>query len=318
MNAPLRSKTVLITGGTAGIGRETARGLARLGAHVIVVGRDPDRARATAAELTRDAHRTDGARTGHPPTGRRPHNAAARATALTADVSSSADLRRLAEEVARRHDRIDVLINNAGGMNSHRRLTADGVEATFAVNVLAPYTLTGLLLPLLTAAAEHGGARVVNLTGGMPDGPIDPDNLQGEKTYLGWTFSQYNHAKTALMAMSLQAARRLQGTAITVNVAYPGHAHTPGNRALAMRAFPYAYRPAVPLLRLLGPLLLADLAKAARSSVHLASSPDLENVTGTYVNAKAQYAHWPASVLDQHNRDAVWTLCERLSRLTIP
>jgi NAD(P)-dependent dehydrogenase (short-subunit alcohol dehydrogenase family) len=306
MTAPPRSTTVLITGGTAGIGRETARALARLGAHVIVVGRDPDRARATADELTRDA----------PGTGS-PHTAA-QVTALTADVSSSADLHRLAEQIAGRHDRIDVLINNAGGMNTDRRLTCDGVEATFAVNVLAPYTLTGLLLPLLTAAAEHGGARVVNLTGGMPDGPIDPGNLQGDKTYLGWTFSQYNHAKTALMAMSLEAARRLHGTGITVNVAYPGHAHTPGNRALAMRAFPYAYRPAVPLLRLLGPLLLADLAKAARSSVHLATSPDLQKVTGAYFNAKARRADWPASVLDQHNREAVWTLCERLSHLTIP
>ena len=82
-----------------------------------------------------------------------------------------------------------------------------------------------------------GAARVVNLTGGMPGGTIDPGNLQGEKKYLGWRFAHYNHAKTALMAMSHRFASHLDGE-VTVNVAYPGHAYTPGNRATPMRAFP--------------------------------------------------------------------------------
>ncbi|MEV3924583.1 SDR family NAD(P)-dependent oxidoreductase [Actinomadura coerulea] len=288
----MHGKTVLVTGSTAGIGRETARGLALLGAEVILVGRDPERARAAADEISRGAGGV---------------------TALTADLSDLAGLRRLADQVAERYDRLDVLVNNAGGMNAERRLTRDGVEATFAVNVLAPYALTCLLLPLLRAA---GTARVVNLTGGMPGGTIDPGNLQGEKKYLGWRFAHYNHAKTALMAMSHRFASQLEEEKVTVNVAYPGHAYTPGNQATPMRAFPYLYRPAAPLIRLLGPLLLSDMTKASRSSVHLASSPEMEGVTGTYVDAKARRSAWPSAALDPRGQQAVWSECERLSDLT--
>ncbi|GAA4083364.1 hypothetical protein [Actinomadura miaoliensis] len=157
---------------------------------------------------------------------------------------------------------------------------------------------------------------MVNLTGGMPGGPIDPDNLQAEKTFLGWTFAHYNHAKTALMAMSHRFAGRLRDDGVTVNVAYPGHAYTPGNRATPMRAFPYAYRPVAPLIRLVGPLLLSDLAKASRSSVHLASSPEVEGVTGAYFDAKARRTSWPSGALDERGQEAVWSLCERLTGLT--
>ncbi|MEV0665552.1 SDR family NAD(P)-dependent oxidoreductase [Actinomadura luteofluorescens] len=286
----MRGKTVLVTGSTAGIGRETARRLALLGADVILLGRNLERARAAADELSREA--------------------AGGVAVLTADLSNLAGLRRLAEQVTERYDRLDVLVNNAGGMNAERRLTRDGVEATFAVNVLAPYALTCLLLPLLRAA---GNARVVNLTGGMPDGTIDPGNLQGEKKYLGWTFAHYNQAKTALMAMSHRFASRLEE--VTVNVAYPGHAYTPGNQATPMRAFPYLYRPAAPLIRLLGPLLLSDMGKASRSSVHLASSPEMEGVTGAYVDSRGRRAVWPSGALDRRAQHAVWSECERLSGL---
>ncbi|WP_433477325.1 SDR family NAD(P)-dependent oxidoreductase [Spirillospora sp. CA-142024] len=288
----MHGKTVLVTGGTAGIGRETGRRLARLGAHVILVGRNADRARDAAGELSQEA------------TGQ--------VTWLTAEMSDLAALRRLAEQVAEQYDRLDVLVNNAGGMNPGRRLTPDGVETTFAVNVLAPYALTCLLLPLLGAA---GTARVVNLTGGMPDGTIDPDNLQGEKRFLGWTFTQYNHAKTALMAMSHRFASRLKDQGVTVNVAYPGHAYTPGNQATPMRAFPYLYRPVAPLIKLFGPLLLSDLTKASRSSVYLASSPEVEGVTGAYFDARTRRAVWPSGALDERGQEAVWSLCERLSGL---
>ncbi|MFB4320250.1 SDR family NAD(P)-dependent oxidoreductase [Actinomadura sp. 21ATH] len=288
----MRGKTVLVTGGTGGIGKETARGLAAMGARVILVGRDRDRADAAARELNRDG---------------------GEAGAFTADLTGLDGVRALAAEVAARHDRLDVLVNNLGGMTAPRALTRDGVERTFAANVLTPYALTCLLLPLLRAAPA---ARVVNLTGGIPGGRIDPANLQGERRYLGWTFSQYNHAKTALMAMSRRFAARVADDGITVNVAYPGHAYTPGNQATAAGAFPYAYRPLAPVIRFLGPRLLNDLARPARSSVHLASSPEMEGVTGVYVNAKVQRAPWPAAVLDERACDAVWELCERLSGVT--
>ncbi|WP_394814784.1 SDR family NAD(P)-dependent oxidoreductase [Streptomyces millisiae] len=281
----VRGRTVLVTGGTGGIGRETARGLAALGARVVVVGRDAGRAAAAAREIGGEA--------------------------FPADLTRLADLRRLVAEVSARRGGLDVLVNNFGVNPADRTLTEDGVETAFAANVLAPYVLTTGLLPALRAA--DGGARVVNLTGGLPDGPIDPTNLQGERRYRGWTFSHYNHTKTALMALSLALAERLAGSGVTVNVAYPGHAYTPGNRATPARAFPYVYRPLAPLIRLLGPVLLGDLAKAARSSVRLAGDPELGGVTGRYLNARGEWARWPASVLVEANREAVLALCERLA-----
>ncbi|MEO3793806.1 SDR family NAD(P)-dependent oxidoreductase [Nonomuraea sp. B10E15] len=286
----MHGKTVLVTGGTGGIGKETARGLVARGARVILVGRDPARARRAADELGAGGGRVE---------------------ALAADVTRQRDLARLAAQVAERCDRLDVLINNVGTNPPRRTLTEDGVEATFAAHVLTPFTLTRLLLPLL-------GGRVVNLTGGIPGGPIELDNLQAERRYLGWTFSQYNHTKTMLMAMSLRFAEREQvaGSGVTVNVAYPGHGHTPMNESMTAAGFPYVYRPIVPLLRAVTPRVFGDLSKPSRSSVHLASSGDVEGVTGTYFSSKCRRAPWPASALDRRNQDTIWALCEDLTRET--
>lgn len=158
---------------------------------------------------------------------------------------------------------------------------------------------------------------MVNLTGGIPGKPLDVANLQGEKTYLGWTFSQYNHAKTALMALSRTMADRLSPDSVTVNAAYPRHAYTPGNQAMSGSAFPCVYRPLVPLIRFFGPRLMSDLAKAARSSVHLAASPDLDGVTGTYVSSRLRRVPWPAGASDAQSGEAVQRLCERLSDLPL-
>ncbi|MGK5551916.1 SDR family NAD(P)-dependent oxidoreductase [Actinomadura kijaniata] len=282
----LSNRTMLVTGGTAGIGKETARGLARLGARVLIVGRDPGRARSAAAELAAD--------TANP-----------RIEAFTADVTSLAGLRDLA---ARPTGPIDVLVNNVGAMTARRETTADGVERMFAAHVLAPFVLTHLLLDRMPP-----GARVVNVTGGIPGGPVDPANLQAERRFLGWTFSQYNHTKTALMAMSHRLAERLRPHGVRVNVVYPGHGHTPMNRAVTVRAFPYLYRPVAPLVKLLAPVLFGDLSRPARSSVHLAASPEVADTTGTYFGQDLRPRPWPDSVLDERVRDAVWTLCERLS-----
>ncbi|QKW40093.1 SDR family NAD(P)-dependent oxidoreductase [Actinomadura sp. NAK00032] len=284
----MSGKTVLVTGSTGGIGKETARELARLGARVILVGRDTERAEAAATEIG--------------------------ATACTGDLTTLDRVRRLADEIADRHPRLHVLVNNAGGMSASRTLTQDGVERTFALNVLAPYALTCRLVPQLRAAE---GARVVNLTGGIPGKPLDVANLQGEKKYLGWTFSQYNHAKTALMAVSRRMADALAPDDITVNVAYPGHAYTPGNKATSISAFPYAYRPVAPLIHFFGPRLLNDLAKAARSSVHLAASPELDGITDAYFNAQLRRVPWPAGARDEQTATTVQHLCENLSGLTL-
>lgn len=286
-------RTVLITGSTAGIGLASARSLARAGARVLLVGRNADRAHQAAQQLRAD--------TGNPSI-----------EAYRADVSSSADLARLADTISRTHDRLDVLINNAGVNMATRVLNPDGVELDFATNVLAPFTLSHALLPLLRRSVD---GRIVNLTGGIPRGPIDPDNLQGEKTYIGFTFSQYNHSKLALMAVSRILAERFSADGVSVNVAYPGHAFTPGNQAMPAAALPVLYRPMAPLLRLAGPLLMGDKAidRASRSSVYLATSAEVTGVSGAYFDKNCRRADWPASVTDPSSQEAVWRLCKRLS-----
>jgi NAD(P)-dependent dehydrogenase (short-subunit alcohol dehydrogenase family) len=176
--------------------------------------------------------------------------------------------------------------------------------------VLAPFALTGLLLPLLR---QSGRARVVNVTGGIPSGPIELDNLQGERRYLGWTFSQYNHTKTMLLAVTVALAEDLLGDGVAVNAAYPGHGDTPMNRSMAAGALPVAYRPVVPLIRILAPRFFSDLSRSAASSVYLASSPEMEGVTGVYVDDHSRRRPWPASVLDPSVRAAVCDLCRRLA-----
>ncbi|QYN33086.1 SDR family NAD(P)-dependent oxidoreductase [Pseudonocardia sp. DSM 110487] len=290
----MQDRIALITGSTGGIGKETARGLARLGAHVVLVGRDPQRAAAAAEEMRLDTG--NGA-----------------VDALTADVSRQADLHRLAAEVGERYGRLDVLVNNAAIVRERRELTEDGVEAMFAANVLAPFLLTHLLLPVLRAAAP---GRAVNLTGAIPRGRLDLDNLQGERRY-PWFINQ---TKRALMAMSYEFATRCPAGDVTINVAYPGHAYTDMNRGLSARTFPLAARPLVPLLKLVLPIVYGGdaVAKASRSSVRLASDPSLTGVSGTYFDTRGRPAPWPACARDERNRDVVWALCERLSGRSAP
>ncbi|GIJ50638.1 hypothetical protein Val02_75240 [Virgisporangium aliadipatigenens] len=287
----MHGKTVVVTGGTAGIGKETARGLARLGAQVVVVGRDGDRARTAVAELRRD--------TGND-----------RVEAMLADLTLKRNARGLAKRITARYGEIHVLINNMGVTRAGRVLTPEGIETTFAANVLAPYLLTDGLLPALIRAAP---TRVVNITGGVPRGSIDLDNLQGERSYVA--LSHYNQTKLALMAMSYATAERLRGSGVTLNVAYPGHAYTSLNKGLPVGAYPPVARPIVPLLRPLLPLLYGQRAavRASRSSVYLASDPGVADLHGTYINSACRVVAWPAAVLDRRNRDAVSAICEKLA-----
>ncbi|MET7322775.1 SDR family NAD(P)-dependent oxidoreductase [Streptomyces sp. NPDC005549] len=284
----MKGKTVLITGSTGGIGKETARQLAALGADVILVGRNKNRADTAVADLRRSSGNEGVA-------------------AITADVSRLRDVRRLAREVSTRNRGVDVLINNAGATRSHRELTEDGIETAFAVNVVAPFCLTHWLMPALTASAP---ARVINITGGIPRGRIDLENLQGEKSYVGLSF--YNQTKLAQMAMSHRFAQQLEATPVTLNVAYPGHAYTSMNKNLAISTYPPLARPIVPLLRLAMPLVYGHraLLKATRSSVYLASSPEVQEIHGTYFNSKALPTPWPDAALDETTRNAIWELCE--------
>jgi retinol dehydrogenase 14 len=252
---PMAGRTVLVTGGTGGIGKATATGLAAMGARVGITGRDTARTRAAAAEIA--------AASGNPAVDPFP-----------ADMSSQAEVRRLAGEVLAAYPRLDVLVNNVGGFWATRQITPDGLERTFAVNHLAPFLLTGLLLDRLTASAP---ARIVTVSSGAhATGKINFGDLQGEHRYSGP--QAYSQSKLANILFSYELARRLEGTGVTATALHPGVART----GFAAEDPPPSWKLFLPLIR----LFLKTPQKGAATSIYLASSPEVEGVTGTYFAAR--------------------------------
>jgi retinol dehydrogenase-14 len=248
--APLADKTVLVTGGSAGIGKATALGLTMMGARVAITGRDRERSEAAAREL-----RAAGG---------------GQVDVFVADLSAQSEVRRLADEVLGSLSWIDVLVNNVGGYWNSRHETADGLERTFALNHLAPFLLTHLLLDRLTLSAP---ARVVTVaSNAQAQGRIDFDDLQGLRSYSG--SRAYSQSKLANVMFSYELARRLQGSGVTANALHPGVVGTgfgAEDPATVQRVF-------IPLLR----RFMKTPAQGAATSIHLASAPDLEQVTGRY------------------------------------
>jgi len=248
---PMDGKTVLVTGGTGGIGRATAEGLARLGARVAVTGRDIARAQAAAAEIA--------AATSNPAV-----------DAFAADLSVQTGVRRLARDVLDACPRLDVLVNNVGGFWARRHLTADRLEYTFALNHLAPFLLTNLLLDQLTASAP---ARIVTVSSGAQAlGKINFGDLQGERAYSGQR--AYNQSKLANVMFTYELARRLAGTGVTATAAHPGVTRTAfgtEDPTAMMRTMTLIARP-----------FMKTPAQGAATPIYLASSPEVEGVTGQY------------------------------------
>jgi retinol dehydrogenase-14 len=258
---PMTGKTVLITGGTGGIGKATAIGLARAGARVGIVGRDATRGEAAAADI-RSA-------SGNPSV-----------DVFTADMSSQAEVRRLAAEVLDRYPRLEVLVNNVGGFWAHRRVTADGLEHTFAVNHLAGFLLTNLLLDRLVASAP---ARVVTVSSGAQSmGRIDFDDLQGARKYSGQR--AYNQSKLANVMFTFELGRRLEGTGVTANVLHPGVTRT----AFGAEDQAWYFTTGSGLAR----RFMKSPEQGAQTPILLASSPEVEGVSGTYfANGKPKEAN---------------------------
>jgi NAD(P)-dependent dehydrogenase (short-subunit alcohol dehydrogenase family) len=259
----MAGRTVVVTGGTAGIGKATALGLARLGAQVAITGRDRGRAENTAREI-----RAAGG---------------ARVDVLVADLSVQSEVRRLADEALQCLPRIDVLVNNVGGYWNTRHTTADGRERTFALNHLAPFLLTNLLLDRLTHSAP---ARVVTVSSNAHTmGRIDFDDLDGERSYSG--ARAYNQSKLANVLFTYELARRLNDTSVTANALHPGVVST----AFGAEDPGRAQRLLVPFLR---PFMRSP-ARGAATSIHVASAPDLEHVTGRYfANGKPRRSAKPS------------------------
>lgn len=252
----MKDKIVLITGGTDGIGRETALGLAKLGATVVVVGHNHERGEAAVRDLQKQSGNE-------------------RVYLMLADLTKMAQVRQLATSFQEKYGRLDVLVNNAISIHRQREETADGFEKTFAIGHLAPFLLTNLLLPLLKANAP---SRIVNMTSdGHKMTELDFDDLQSTKWYRGVDI--YMRAKLANLLFTYELARRLEGTQITVNAAEPGSADTTMMKATKPDMLP-------PMVRVMWPMIkrtLGNPAQAALVPIHLASSPDLETVSGQYI-----------------------------------
>jgi len=242
--------TVLVTGATGGIGRATALGLARRGARVAITGRDRVRTEEAASEI-----RAVGGE---------------QVDMFVADLSSQAEVRRVADEVLQRVPRIDVLVNNVGGYWNTRHVTADGLERTFALNHLAPFLLTNLLLARLKQSAP---ARVVTVSSqAHTTGRIDFDDLQGERSYSG--AEAYSQSKLANVLFTYELARRLSASAVTANALHPGVVST----SFGAEDPSGVQRLLVPVMR----PFMSSPARGAATSIHLAAAPDLARVTGRY------------------------------------
>lgn len=258
---PMTGKTILITGGTGGIGRAAAVGLASMGARVGITGRDRTRAGLAAAAIARESS-----------------NPAV--DVFVADMSSQDEVRRLAGEVLSAYPRLDVLLNNVGGFWAHRHVTADGLERTFALNHLAPFLLTSLLLERLAASAP---ARVVTVSSGAQGmGKIDFDDLMGGRKYSGQR--AYSQSKLANVMFTYELARRLDGTGVTATALHPGVTRTAFGAEDSARVM-------VPIIAALRPFMRSPEG-GADTAIYLASSPEAEGTTGRYfAKRKARKSH---------------------------
>ena len=268
-------KVVLVTGATSGIGRQTAIQMARRGATVIVHGRKPERVAAA----------MDDVRAAAPP--------GTPVLSAVADLSSQRQVRELAAQVLQLAPRLDVLINNAGVIVHRRHLTEDGLEHTFAVDHLAAFLLTDLLLGRLVESAP---ARVITVSSTVhQSGVLDFDDLQGERRFRGG--AAYAAAKLANVLFAFELAERLLGKGVTSNCLHPGAVNT--RLLLHGWLVPFGAPPSV----------------GARTSVYLAGAPELEGVSGAYFHGRRRRTP-SAAAYDTEVRRTLWDESARLTGLT--
>ena len=279
----MHGRVCVVTGATRGIGRATARGLAALGAEVVVVGRDERLLGDTVASIARESGNE-------------------RIASLRMDLASMSSVRQGAAELARRWPAIHVLVNNAGVNAKRRTMTGDGRELTLAVNHLAPFLLTSLLGPALVSGAP---SRIVNVTSVFAHfARIDLDDLDlGRRRYD--PTRAYNHSKLANVMFTLELAERLRGTGVTANCASPGLALTD-----LMREHWWITAPS---LRSVWRRVLLTPEKAAQRIVHVATSPALEGMTGTILGRSSTPARVPRDARDADKRKRLWELSALLT-----
>lgn len=270
----LKGKTCIVTGSNSGIGKETATALGTMGATVVMVVRNQERGENARAEIIR----VTGNDVAH---------------VMICDVSSIESIRHFAEEFKRRNDKLHVLINNAGGYFSKRQITTDGFERTLALNYLGPVVLTHELLPMLRYSAP---SRIINVGSGMAgSGKIASDDLQYVKNYSA--MKAYANSKLMLTMYSYELARRLVGSHVTVNVVEPGFVSTNIGRNSGSLLLSLGYR-------MMRPIQISA-KKGAETIVYMASSPELENVSGKCFHKLQETETSPISC-DQQAQRRLW------------
>lgn len=275
----IEGKICLVTGGTAGVGLATARGLARLGATVVIVGRDRQRAEAAAREIRKE-------------------NGSAAIELFIADLSIQRSIRDLAARFKDRHGRLDVLANCAGALFYNRRETEDGIEATWAVDYLSHFLLTHLLLDVLRIGAP---SRVITVAGGpgmLRRAGIDFDDIQMTKSYSGIRGAL--QAGLARLVFSREMARRLDAKVVAANAFHPGLVRSDLTRDL----------PAV--MRLLAAAGRPFMSRECAAAVHLASSPEVEGISGGYFVKKKIRDPGPVHA-DETTAERLWRISEEMT-----
>ena len=274
----MAGRVCMITGSNSGIGKVTARELARMGATVVMVCRSPESGGAARADIERETGSKE-------------------VDLFAADLSSREAVRQLVQDVRSKYAHLHVLINNAGILCRKRTLTVDGLETQFAVNLLAPFMLIQSLHDVLEASAP---ARVINVASKMHrQGKIDFGNLQGEKKYD--MFKAYNQAKLGVIMVTYEWARRFQDKGVTANCLHPGVVATGIGRE-----FPG-------VVRFFWDLLFVSPEKGAETSIHLASSPEVEGMNGRYFQVKKEMKSSERSY-DRATAERLWAVCEGLVR----
>jgi NAD(P)-dependent dehydrogenase (short-subunit alcohol dehydrogenase family) len=283
-NGDMGGKTVLITGGTSGIGKAAAVALAAMDANVVIVGRNSGRGEAAVEEIRA-----------------RSRNEAVEL--LLADLSAQSEVRRLAEEFEGRHERLDVLANNAGLVQSKRTETPDGIETTLAINHLAPFLLTNLLLDRLKGSAP---SRVITVSSEAQRwGKMAFEDMQSRRKYRG--FPVYGMTKLANIMFTYELAERLNGTGVTATCLHPGSVGTNfgqnnrGPMALFFRTFK-------PFMR--------SSEKGADTLVWLASSPEVDGVSGKYYFGHKEIEAQKVAY-DPAARRRLWEISEELTGLKV-
>lgn len=284
----MQGKVVLITGATNGIGRAAALALARMGASVAVAGRNQQRLDDTLAMI-------------------RAESGVEAVSGLLADLSTQAGVRQLADTFREQHDRLDILLNNAGANFRERADTADGLERTFALNHMAYYLLTRLLLDMLQASAP---ARIVNVSSEAhrQQRTFDFDNLDGRRRWPMFGFGAYSQSKLANVLFTRELARRLEGSGVTVNAMHPGVVNT--------GLFQNVGGIGGLVLRTLAPVFMKTPEQGADTLVWLASAEELEGRSGGYY-VRRRLREPSAAAQDVEAAQRLWALSAELCGLPV-